>query len=189
MARTVVGDVGNVGTGGLREARVEIGLGSVENPADARLAIGPDDVIRAGAALAVLGFATKAGLAPTHSWLPDAHSQAPATVSGLMSGVLLSVAFYAILRVQAITDAALGPELMRVLLTTAGLGVAGLAYAVAEAHRYTLRRVTAPVLLSMLARQADWRGHGVQATGSSRDSPALASSPMRARNSVPMSAL
>jgi hydrogenase-4 component F len=76
---------------------------------------------RAGAALAVLGFATKAGLAPTHSWLPDAHSQAPATVSGLMSGVLLSVAFYAILRVQAITDAALGPELMRVLLTTAGL--------------------------------------------------------------------
>ena len=76
---------------------------------------------RAGAALAVLGFATKAGLAPTHSWLPDAHSQAPATVSGLMSGVLLSVAFYAILRVQAITDAALGPDLMRVLLTTAGL--------------------------------------------------------------------
>jgi len=76
---------------------------------------------RVGAALAVLGFATKAGLAPTHSWLPDAHSQAPAQVSGLMSGVLLSVAFYAILRVQAITDAALGPELMRGLLTTAGL--------------------------------------------------------------------
>lgn len=76
---------------------------------------------RAGAALAVLGFATKAGLAPMHSWLPDAHSQAPATVSGLMSGVLLSVACYAILRVQAITDAALGPELMRGLLTTAGL--------------------------------------------------------------------
>ncbi len=76
---------------------------------------------RAGAALAVLGFATKAGLAPTHSWLPDAHSQAPATVSGLMSGVLLSVAFYAVLRIQAIADAALGPELMRVLLTTAGL--------------------------------------------------------------------
>lgn len=76
---------------------------------------------RAGAALAVLGFATKAGLAPVHSWLPDAHSQAPATVSGLMSGVLLSVAFYAILRVQAIADAALGPELMRGLLTAAGL--------------------------------------------------------------------
>jgi hydrogenase-4 component F len=76
---------------------------------------------RAGAALAALGFAAKAGLAPVHSWLPDAHSQAPATVSGLMSGVLLSVAFYAILRVQAIADAALGPELMRGLLATAGL--------------------------------------------------------------------
>lgn len=76
---------------------------------------------RAGAALAVLGFATKAGLAPTHSWLPDAHSQAPSTVSGLMSGVLLSVAFYAVLRVQAIADAALGPELMRGLLSAAGL--------------------------------------------------------------------
>jgi hydrogenase-4 component F len=72
-------------------------------------------------ALAVLGFATKAGLAPMHSWLPDAHSQAPAPVSGLMSGVLLSVAFYAILRVQAITDAAVGPELMRTLLVTGGL--------------------------------------------------------------------
>ena len=68
------------------------------------------------AALAVLGFATKAGLAPMHSWLPDAHSQAPAPVSGLMSGVLLSVAFYAILRVQAIADPVLGPGLMRGLL-------------------------------------------------------------------------
>lgn len=76
---------------------------------------------RAAGALAVLGFATKAGLAPMHSWLPDAHSQAPAPVSGLMSGVLLSVAFYVILRIQAITDAAIGPDLMRQLLLTAGL--------------------------------------------------------------------
>jgi hydrogenase-4 component F len=73
------------------------------------------------AALAVLGFATKAGLAPMHSWLPDAHSQAPAPVSGLMSGVLLSVAFYAILRVQAIADPVIGPDLLRGMLVTAGL--------------------------------------------------------------------
>ena len=78
-------------------------------------------LVRVGGALAALGFATKAGLAPMHSWLPDAHSQAPAPVSGLMSGVLLSVALYAILRVQAITDSALGPELMRTLLVAAGL--------------------------------------------------------------------
>jgi hydrogenase-4 component F len=78
-------------------------------------------LVRVAAGLAVLGFATKAGLAPMHSWLPDAHSQAPAPVSGLMSGVLLSVAFYAILRVQAVVDPVIGPELMRGLLVTAGL--------------------------------------------------------------------
>ena len=76
---------------------------------------------RTALALAVLGFATKAGLAPMHSWLPDAHSQAPAPVSGLMSGVLLSVAFYAILRMRTISDALLGPGLMRGLLLAGGL--------------------------------------------------------------------
>jgi len=79
-------------------------------------------LVRVAAALAVLGFATKAGLAPMHSWLPDAHSQAPAPVSGLMSGVLLAVALYAILRIQAVADTVLGPGLMRGLLLTAGLG-------------------------------------------------------------------
>jgi hydrogenase-4 component F len=78
-------------------------------------------LVRAGGALAVLGFATKAGLAPMHSWLPDAHSQAPAPVSGLMSGVLLSVALYAILRVQAITDPVIGPNFLRILLSVGAL--------------------------------------------------------------------
>ena len=79
------------------------------------------DLTRVGVALAALGLATKAGLAPMHSWLPDAHSQAPAAVSALMSGVLLSVAFYAILRIQVISDAVLGPGLMRGLLLVGGL--------------------------------------------------------------------
>lgn len=78
-------------------------------------------ILKMGAGLAVLGFATKAGLAPMHSWLPDAHSQAPAPVSGLMSGVLLSVALYAILRVQVIADRVLGVGLLRGLLIVAGL--------------------------------------------------------------------
>lgn len=78
-------------------------------------------LLQVAAALAVLGFATKAGLAPMHSWLPDAHSQAPAPVSGLMSGVLLAVAFSIVLRIQAISDAALGPELMRGMLVVGGL--------------------------------------------------------------------
>jgi hydrogenase-4 component F len=81
-------------------------------------------VTRIAVALLVVGFGTKAGLAPLHAWLPDAHGQAPAPVSALMSGVLLSVAFYAILRVQAIADLALGPRFARVLLAV--LAVASL---------------------------------------------------------------
>jgi len=76
-------------------------------------------VIRLAAGLAVLGFGTKAGLAPMHAWLPDAHSQAPAPVSALMSGVLLS--FTAVLRYKILTDAVLGPGYMRTLLITAAL--------------------------------------------------------------------
>jgi hydrogenase-4 component F len=76
---------------------------------------------RVATALTALGLATKAGLAPMHSWLPDAHSQAPAPVSGLMSGVLLSVAFSGILRIQTVSDSVLGPGSLRVLLLTAGL--------------------------------------------------------------------
>jgi hydrogenase-4 component F len=79
------------------------------------------DLTRLAAGLILLGFGTKAGLAPMHAWLPDAHSQAPAPVSALMSGVLLSVAFYAILRYKTITDAVLGPTYTRTLLLIAAL--------------------------------------------------------------------
>ncbi|MBU4215827.1 MAG: hydrogenase [Actinobacteria bacterium] len=88
--------------------------------ASGRLALDPG-LVKVAVGLAVLGFATKAGLAPMHSWLPDAHSQAPAPVSGLMSGVLLAVAFYAILRVQAVADVVIGGSFVRGLLLSAGL--------------------------------------------------------------------
>ena len=78
-------------------------------------------VMRLAIALLVLGYGTKVGLAPMHSWLPDAHSQAPAPVSALMSGVLLSVAFYALLRFKAIADGALGVNFTRGLLVAVGL--------------------------------------------------------------------
>jgi hydrogenase-4 component F len=48
--------------------------------------------------LAVVGFGTKVGFVPMHTWLPDAHSEAPAPASALLSGSLLADAFYAILR-------------------------------------------------------------------------------------------
>lgn len=78
-------------------------------------------VTRIAVVLIILGFGTKAGLAPLHAWLPDAHSQAPAPVSALMSGVLLSVAFYAILRVKVIADAALGTGFTRAVLIVMAL--------------------------------------------------------------------
>ena len=79
-------------------------------------------VIRLATALLVLGYGTKVGLAPMHSWLPDAHSQAPAPVSALMSGVLLTVAFYALLRFKAIADVSLGVGYTRTLFVIVGLG-------------------------------------------------------------------
>jgi len=77
--------------------------------------------VRLSFALVVFGYGTKAGLAPMHSWLPDAHGEAPAPVSALLSGALLAVAFYAILRFRPIVDAAVGPAFPRALLVTAGL--------------------------------------------------------------------
>jgi hydrogenase-4 component F len=84
-------------------------------------------VTRLAVLLLVVGFGTKAGLAPLHAWLPDAHSQAPAPVSALMSGVLISVAFYAVLRVKVVADLALGPDFARALLVVLALASIALA--------------------------------------------------------------
>lgn len=46
----------------------------------------------------LLGYGTKAGLAPLHAWLPDAHSEGPTPISAVLSGLLLNVALYALLR-------------------------------------------------------------------------------------------
>lgn len=78
-------------------------------------------VTRLAAVLLLLGYGTKVGLAPFHSWLADAHSEAPAPVSALMSGVLLAVAFSALLRLKVVLDAALGPAFLRAGLLTLGL--------------------------------------------------------------------
>jgi hydrogenase-4 component F len=78
-------------------------------------------VTRLGAGLLLLGYGTKAGLVPFHTWLADAHSQAPAPVSALMSGVLLSVAFYALLRVKSVVDLAVGTGFLRTGLLIVGL--------------------------------------------------------------------
>lgn len=56
----------------------------------------------------LIGFGTKVGFSPMHTWLPDAHSQAPSPVSALLSGVLLNTAMYGIIRVLAIVNKSLG---------------------------------------------------------------------------------
>jgi hydrogenase-4 component F len=78
-------------------------------------------VTRLGAGLLLLGYGTKAGLVPFHTWLADAHSQSPAPVSALMSGVLLSVAFAALLRIKSVVDLALGTGFLRTGLLIVGL--------------------------------------------------------------------
>jgi hydrogenase-4 component F len=76
-------------------------------------------------AFILVGYGTKAGLAPMHTWLPDAHSEAPSPISAMMSGVLLAVALYAIARWKAVVDAAVDPAFTNGLLV--GFGVASVA--------------------------------------------------------------
>src|SRR6266851_9433806 len=64
----------------------------------------------------LVGYGTKAGLAPIHSWLPDAHSQAPTPVSAMFSGFLLNTALYCIMRFVPPTQHALGGNFVSGLL-------------------------------------------------------------------------
>jgi len=55
--------------------------------------------------LLLLGYGTKVGLAPLHAWLPDAHAEGPTPISAVLSGLLLNVALYAVLRFKLLLDA------------------------------------------------------------------------------------
>ena len=93
-----------------------------------RLAPGlPGPIVELAFVFLLVGYGTKAGLAPMHTWLPDAHSEAPAPVSAMMSGVLLAIGVYAILRFKPIVDVAAGPAIARRLLL--GLGLVSMAVA------------------------------------------------------------
>lgn len=77
--------------------------------------------LKAGFLLLLIGYGTKMGLAPMHTWLPDAHSESPSLVSALMSGALLNCAFLAILRVYQVLIAAGEGEFARDTLLGFGL--------------------------------------------------------------------
>ena len=83
----------------------------------------PHTPVRLAFLLALLGYGTKVGLFPVHTWLPDAHSEAPTPVSALLSGSLLAVSFYAILRFYQVTAAALGSGFPRAALLAFGVAL------------------------------------------------------------------
>ena len=68
-----------------------------------------------------VGYGTKVGLVPLHNWLPDAHAEGPTPVSAVLSGLLLNVAMYALLRCKVLTDGALNNALAGQLLMGFGL--------------------------------------------------------------------
>lgn len=68
----------------------------------------PGDVMKFAFAFILVGFGTKMGLVPMHTWLPDAHAKSPSPVSAMLSGVLLNAALFAILRYKALVDGSLG---------------------------------------------------------------------------------
>ncbi len=69
----------------------------------------------------LVGYGTKAGLAPMHTWLPDAHSEAPSPTSAMLSGVSLKIAVYALLRFHILASRCLGSEFSGTLLLWFGL--------------------------------------------------------------------
>jgi hydrogenase-4 component F len=76
----------------------------------------------------MLGYGTKVGLAPMHAWLPDAHAEGPTPISAVLSGLLLNVALYAVLRFKmllAANAAAISPGALMIALGLASLIFAG----------------------------------------------------------------
>jgi len=81
----------------------------------------------------LVGYGTKVGLAPFHAWLPDAHAEGPTPISAVLSGLLLNVALYAVLRfklLMAANDAAIAPGPLMV-----GLGLLSLVFAALMLYR------------------------------------------------------
>jgi hydrogenase-4 component F len=69
----------------------------------------------------LVGYGTKVGLAPLHNWLPDAHAEGPTPVSAVLSGLLLNVALYAVVRSKVLVDGALGSHLAGNLMMGFGM--------------------------------------------------------------------
>ena len=69
----------------------------------------------------MVGYGTKVGLVPLHNWLPDAHAEGPTPISAVLSGLLLNVALYALIRCKVVTDGALDRPFASELMMGFGL--------------------------------------------------------------------
>jgi hydrogenase-4 component F len=77
----------------------------------------------------LIGYGTKVGLAPLHAWLPDAHAEGPTPISAVLSGLLLNVALYAVLRfkiLMAANEGAIAPGRLMIVMGLSSLLFAGL---------------------------------------------------------------
>ncbi|WP_228568938.1 proton-conducting transporter transmembrane domain-containing protein [Campylobacter sputorum] len=70
---------------------------------------------------ALIGFGTKAGLVPTHTWLPDVHAQGPAPTSALLSGILLKCAMLGLIKYYAIVGKGIGFDFVQTIMVVSGL--------------------------------------------------------------------
>ncbi|MFH1715643.1 MAG: proton-conducting transporter membrane subunit [Elusimicrobiota bacterium] len=118
--------------------------------------------------LSIIGFGTKAGFFPFHVWLPHAHSQAPSHVSALMSGIMIKIGIYGILRTMTFFDL---PELWwGVVLICVGLtgGIFGILFALVQRD---IKRILAYSSVENIGIIAV--GLGVGVIGISLQSPVL----------------
>jgi hydrogenase-4 component F len=92
----------------------------------------PHSVMIFVASLFIIGFGTKAGIAPFHPWLPDAHSEAPSPVSALLSGVMIKMAAYAMARTLAIFFPAFSALGLFIVILGAFTMLLGIAMALAQ---------------------------------------------------------
>lgn len=81
----------------------------------------------------IVGYGTKVGLAPMHTWLPDAHGEGPTPVSAVLSGLLLNLGLYALVRCKVLVDGATGTELAGHMMM--GFGLLSLIVAAFSLHK------------------------------------------------------